>query len=118
MMTYDEWFKSLKAGDRVFVVRKYWGEIVDKYISCIDSITTKGQLVIGNMTFTDGEIPHGHWASEITYLEEVTDQSYKEFREQTYIKYTLKLLKELTADTLTLEKAQAIAKIMGWGEKI
>lgn len=116
-MEYTEWLKSLKAGDRVFVVTEYYGE-TSKKIACIDSITENGQLVIGNMTFTNGEIPHGHWASEVTYLEEVTEQSYKEFREQKYIKHTLKQLKELTAKTLTLEQAQAIAKIMGWGEKI
>lgn len=117
-MTNKEWLKSLKAGDKVFVVREYWGRIISKNIRCIDSITTTKQLVIGNMTFTDGEIPHGHWATEITYLEEVTEQSYKEFREQKYIKHTLKQLKELTAETLTLEQAQAIAKIMGWSDKI
>lgn len=116
-MTNKEWLKSLKAGDRVFVVTEYYGE-TSKKIACVDRITPTGQIVVDNSRYKNGELPHNTWATHLTYLEEVTEQSYKEFREQRYIKHTLKQLKELTAETLTLEQAQAIAKIMGWSEKI
>ncbi len=114
----NEWLSNLKVGDKVFLRETYWGIYSYKEVGYVDHILSTGEVCVNGIKFKKGKTSFNsdNPLEFYAYIEECTEQDYVEYMQQRYAEHIEARLQNLS-EPLTYEQAQAIARIMGWGNQ-
>ena len=101
----SNWIENLKVGDYVFVSWRM-GTSLRK----VEAITQKGNIKVNGMIFNKNGSERGGDVWSKCYLNEVTPEAIKSFREELTIKKAIKLMREIKS--ITIEQANKIIELL------
>ena len=102
----NEWLKTLKAGDKVFVRSNF-----RKSLKTVQRITPTGRIVVDNTQYVNGIYRSDAW--NIFSLEEATEEEVNRFVRTNFVRNVFKSLFEKKG--MTYEQAKQINELLNLG---